>query len=86
MEFTPITYEMWEAFALERQQWEIVEVDTNYIATDRKRFLHDKAFHNPMEVSFHQEICGSRNAAAFYIGLRAMEVALTTTGIIHANS
>jgi len=89
MEFAPITYQLWEAFVEERKQWEIIQVTPEtFIATDRKRFVHGEAFTNPIEVTmeYTAEYCRDRQAAAFYIGLRSMQVALTTVGIIHADT
>lgn len=86
MDFAPITRELWEAFAAERSHWEIVPIEPNYVATDRKRYTHGPEFNNPMDQSFVQEVCPSREAAAYYIGLCAMQVALTSVGIIHADA
>jgi hypothetical protein len=83
MDFAPITYEIWEAFADERRHWEIIVIEPGYVATDRKRFLSGDELMDPMTASYTSEICGTRELAAYYIGCRAMQAALERTGIIH---
>jgi hypothetical protein len=88
MEFAPITYELWDAFVEERKCWEIVEIGHGVIATDRKRYIAGEAFVNPMDLTyeFTQETCSTRETAAYYIGLRSVQAALTKVGIIHADT
>lgn len=86
LDFAPITYEAWEAFAAERLCWEIVDVTGAYVATDRKRYTHGTEFNNPMDATFVAQTFPTREEAAFYIGLCSMQAALTKTGIIHADA
>lgn len=86
MPIAPISFELWEAFVAERQHWEIVTIEPNFIATDRKRYIQGDMFNNPMDVSFTSEVCATREAAAYFIGATAMQAALTKVGILHVDA
>jgi len=86
MELAPISIELWEAFALERKHWDIVDGPTAHLATDRKRFLTSEEYHNPMDVTYTAETFPTRKQAAYFIGCHCMQAALTSVGILHANT
>lgn len=86
MEIAPISIELWEAFVEERKHWEIVDITGAFVATDRKRFLAGETFNNPMDVEHVIETCSTREQAAYFIGLRSMQSALLTIGILHADA
>ncbi len=82
MTYAPIVTEVWEAFVAERKCWQIAESGSAFIITDRARYLSGEEFFDPMTVTFTQEVCPSREIAAYEIGMRSMSVALTKTSII----
>ncbi len=88
-EFPSIVHEFWQAFAEERLKWVIAEPQPGiFIATDRNRFCTGDAFVNPIEETstFIQEVCPSREAAAYFIGINSVAAAMIKTGIIHADA